>query len=95
MPIGALLESVRCVQQNGFREVRSDQLHAHRQPVDQPARHGNPRQAGVLADVGVRAYYDGFAAWIASTEDVPLTDVVRRELAAYRSVLRTVTQTPG
>lgn len=56
------------------------------------ARLGHPRRAGVLADVGMRAYYDGFAVWTASTEDVALIDVVRRELVAYRSALGTVRQ---
>lgn len=59
------------------------------------ARMGNPRQAAVLADVGMRAYYDGFAAWIASTDEVSLSDVVRGELAAYESVLLTTTATAG
>jgi len=55
------------------------------------ARLGDARQAGVLADVGVRAYYDGFAAWIVASEDGPLLDVVSRELGAYATALVEVT----
>lgn len=55
------------------------------------ARIGDPRQAGVLADVGMRAYYDGFAAWIASTDEVALADVVSSELKAYESALSMTT----
>lgn len=51
------------------------------------ARLNNPRLAGVLADAGIRAYYDGFSAWIASTEDGPLADVVSDEMDAYEAVL--------
>ena len=46
-----------------------------------------PRQAGVLADIGVRAYYEGFSSWIRSTDDEPFADAVRRELSAYETVL--------
>lgn len=51
------------------------------------SRLGDARRAAVLADLGVRAYYDGFARWIASTDDVPLADVVSRELDAFRLIL--------
>jgi AcrR family transcriptional regulator len=51
------------------------------------ARHGDPRQAAVLADLGVRAYYDGYAAWIDSDEREPLADVVGAELGAAESAL--------
>ncbi len=54
-------------------------------------RLGDVRRAGVLADVGVRAYYDGFASWIASHEDGPLSDAVTTELRAYESVLADMT----
>jgi AcrR family transcriptional regulator len=50
-------------------------------------RLGDPRQAGVLADLGVRAYYDGYAAWIDAEEREPLADVVRAELDAAESAL--------
>jgi AcrR family transcriptional regulator len=56
-------------------------------------RLGDVRQAGVLADVGVRAYYDGFAAWIAAPEDGPLADVVGTELDAYARALVDLTST--
>jgi AcrR family transcriptional regulator len=51
------------------------------------ARLGDPRGAAVLADLGVRAYYDGFASWVASSEDGDLADVVRAELEAYGAAL--------
>ena len=50
-------------------------------------RLGEARTAAVLADIGVRAYYDGYASWIAAPDDGPLADVVNNELAAYESVL--------
>jgi AcrR family transcriptional regulator len=50
-------------------------------------RLGDARMSGVLADTGVRAYYDGFAVWIAADHDGPLVEAVAEELAAYRSVL--------
>jgi hypothetical protein len=50
-------------------------------------RLGDAREAGVLADVGVRAFYDGFASWITSNEDGPLAVFVSRELEAYEAVL--------
>ena len=33
-------------------------------------------QAGVLADLGVRAYYSGYDVWVASDDPVPLADYV-------------------
>jgi len=51
------------------------------------ARLDDPRLASVLADAGIRAYYDGFDAWVESTDDVPLEHVVLRELAAYEPLL--------
>jgi AcrR family transcriptional regulator len=60
------------------------------------ARLGDARQAGILADVGVRAYYDGFSSWIAADEDGPLADVVGTELDAYALALADVrTTTPA
>ncbi|MFG6503076.1 TetR/AcrR family transcriptional regulator [Microbacterium sp. P05] len=53
-------------------------------------RTGDPRQAGVLADAGIRAYYDGFAAWVEGSEDGPLAEVVEHELAAYERMLAPV-----
>ena len=55
------------------------------------ARLGDARQAGVLADIGIRAYYEGFASWIASSRDESLSDVVQDELASYEAVLRRMT----
>jgi AcrR family transcriptional regulator len=51
------------------------------------ARLGDTRRAAVLADVGVRAYYDGFAAWVAAPVEGPLADVVTTELDAYAVAL--------
>lgn len=56
-------------------------------------RLGDARQAGVLADIGVRAYYDGFATWIASDHDGPLADVVSRELEELEAALATMSVT--
>ena len=50
-------------------------------------RLGDARRAGVLADIGVRAYYDGFGSWIASSHDGPLADIVDLELRAYALAL--------
>ena len=47
------------------------------------ARLGDARAAALLADLGVRAYYDGFARWIATSDDGPLADVVTQELDAF------------
>jgi AcrR family transcriptional regulator len=58
-------------------------------------RLGDARQAGVLADLGVRAYYDGYAAWIEVEEREPLAEVVRAELDAAESALvRVAASTP-
>lgn len=51
------------------------------------ARIDDARRAGVLADIGVRAYYDGFASWITAPEEGPLADAVSRELDAYEVLL--------
>ncbi|AGZ41159.1 TetR/AcrR family transcriptional regulator [Actinoplanes friuliensis] len=54
-------------------------------------RLGDRRLAGVLADLGVRAYYEGFSLWSDTRRDDKLADVVADELAAYESVLPQVT----
>jgi AcrR family transcriptional regulator len=51
------------------------------------ARLGDARQGGVLADLGVRAYYDGYAAWIDADEREPLAEIVGAELDAAESAL--------
>lgn len=51
------------------------------------ARLDDAREGGVLADVGVRAYYDGYATWVDSDEREPLADVVGAELSAAESAL--------
>jgi AcrR family transcriptional regulator len=45
-------------------------------------RIGDSRLAGVLADIGVRAYYDGFDRWIDTRRDESLWSVVSDELTA-------------
>ncbi|MCU1405867.1 MAG: TetR family transcriptional regulator [Glaciihabitans sp.] len=51
------------------------------------ARIGDPRLAGVLADIGVRAYYAGYNTWVASDDPRPMTDAVLEELAEYQRLL--------
>ncbi|WP_229067490.1 TetR/AcrR family transcriptional regulator [Actinoplanes sp. DH11] len=48
------------------------------------------RLAGVLADIGVRSYYAGYASWIASPDDLPLTLLVQQELAEHSAALRQI-----
>ena len=50
-------------------------------------RLGDRRRASLLADLGVRAYYDAFAVWVASPGDRSLTDVAHGELAAGEAAL--------
>ena len=50
-------------------------------------RLGDARQAAVLADAGMRAYYDGYATWVESNEDGPLAKIVDIELDAFESAL--------
>ncbi|WP_165829737.1 TetR/AcrR family transcriptional regulator [Amnibacterium flavum] len=51
------------------------------------ARLGDPHQASMLADAGVRAYYDGYATWIDSDESDALIDHVSAVLAKVESAL--------
>jgi AcrR family transcriptional regulator len=51
------------------------------------ARFGDPHLAGVLADIGMRAYYEGFAAWTRAGPDARLEGVVLNELDALERVL--------
>ena len=51
------------------------------------ARTGSPRLAGVLADLGIRAYYEGFASWTDVRRDDPLAVIVDDELDALLAVL--------
>ncbi|RUR01200.1 TetR/AcrR family transcriptional regulator [Labedella endophytica] len=46
------------------------------------------RQAGLLADAGVRAYYEGYAAWMHADGTGTLIDSVHEELTAYEAALR-------
>jgi AcrR family transcriptional regulator len=58
-------------------------------------RLGDPRQAGLLADVGVRAYYEGYAAWMLGDGSNALVDSVDDELAAYESASRRLHDDPA
>ena len=51
------------------------------------ARLPDRRLAGVLADLGVRAYYRGFDVWIDLRPEDRLSDIVFEELAAVHAVL--------
>ena len=51
-------------------------------------RLGDARQAGVLADLGVRAYYAGYETWVVADDQHSLTDHVFRELAAHEDAIR-------
>ena len=52
------------------------------------------RAAAALSDVGIRAYYDGFAAWTDARRDEPLWDVVSEELIAIEVALRSALGAP-
>jgi len=51
-------------------------------------RFADRRLAGALADLGIRAYYDGFWAWTDLRRAEPLADVVLQELDALEGALR-------
>lgn len=53
-------------------------------------RLGDGRLAGVLADLGVRCYYAGYALWIASDADASAADLALAELAEHHAVLEKV-----
>ncbi|ROS51667.1 TetR/AcrR family transcriptional regulator [Frigoribacterium sp. PhB24] len=50
-------------------------------------RLGDVRQAGLLADMGVRAYYEGYASWMLGDGRDTLIDRVDHELIAYQGTL--------
>lgn len=50
-------------------------------------RLGDGRLGGLLADLGVRAYYDGFTAWTDARRGDPLRSIVLEELAAGEHAL--------
>jgi AcrR family transcriptional regulator len=50
-------------------------------------RLGDPRLGGLLADMGVRAYYGGYDTWVASDDLRSFTEVVIDELAAMQAML--------
>lgn len=58
------------------------------------ARLGDQRLAGVLADVGVRAFYEGFTAWTDPRRGDRLSEVVLDELAALQAALRELADAP-
>jgi AcrR family transcriptional regulator len=51
------------------------------------SRLDDSRRAGLLADIGVRAYYEGYAAWMLADGTGSLIESVERELAAYEVAL--------
>lgn len=53
-------------------------------------RLGDPRRAGLLADLGVGAYYDAFASWITAGGQRSFTDVVVEEIEARQTALGTL-----
>jgi AcrR family transcriptional regulator len=52
------------------------------------SRLGDKRQAGLLADIGVRAYYEGYAAWMLADDTGALIDSVDQLLTAYEGAIR-------
>ncbi|MBH0780505.1 TetR/AcrR family transcriptional regulator [Nocardia bovistercoris] len=52
------------------------------------ARLGDPHKAGVLADLGTRAFYTGGEKWLATDDRHCLADYVLRELASYEDLMR-------
>ena len=52
------------------------------------SRIGDTRAAGMLADLGVRAYYAGYEEWVRSGDARPLIEYVLDEVAAHRDSLR-------
>lgn len=55
-------------------------------------RLGDQRLAGALADLGVRAFYEGFAAWTDMRRGDHLAEIVLGELAALHTALHTALQ---
>jgi AcrR family transcriptional regulator len=52
------------------------------------ARLNDPRHAGFLADLGLRAYREGCSAWSHSIGSLTLAEAVASELEAYETVVR-------
>ncbi|CAD6010561.1 TetR/AcrR family transcriptional regulator [Agreia sp. COWG] len=48
------------------------------------------RQAGILADLGVRAYYAGYETWVAADDVAPLADHVLAHVALLEQALSAV-----
>lgn len=53
-------------------------------------RIGDARLAGVLADLGVRAYYTGYESWVAAADERSFTDHVLEELAALEAATQRI-----
>jgi AcrR family transcriptional regulator len=58
-------------------------------------RTGDRVTAGLLADVGVRAFYDAFDDWVTSADDDTLADRTRRVLSDRQRTLRQVLSGSG
>ena len=50
-------------------------------------RHVDEVQAGVLADLGVRAYYRGYGRWVTVDDSASLADRVAEQLDVLRQAL--------
>ena len=59
------------------------------------ARVADRHLAGLLADLGMRAYYEGFAGWTGEGPGARLEDVVLRELDAVEQVLPELAPRPS
>ena len=57
-------------------------------------RLGDARRAGILADGGIRAYYEGFDSWVDARGEQSLADVVDVELVAFRTGLADLAAVP-
>jgi AcrR family transcriptional regulator len=52
-------------------------------------------QAGILADLGVRAYYAGYEVWVAANDSVPLGDYVLEQLKHLEDALSELVRSPS
>lgn len=52
------------------------------------------REAGILADLGVRAYYSGYEQWVVSDDPAPLAEYVTAEIAHLESAAAALLRTP-
>src|ERR1700712_5668953 len=56
VPVSVELILVRNVEQTAFLEIRREQLHTHRQAIDETGWHGQTRQAGEVGGDGVDVF---------------------------------------